>query len=291
MNRLVLTTLLSAVPCLLAPGLAVAQNCGPVDGGGPPTVVPRKGSTDVALDAQVRVRFDVTFAPAGDPPVPEDMIDFFRCSDDACETQEPVPADVAWVGQTLALQPTESLAVKTKYVGSAGIGAQSVEIEFTTGVSFDDEEPILGAIRSVETFAIDDPCLPAGARRIEVRIPRATDDGPHGDVEYLVYLTRGATVDAPRLVGRGLAPEKGSEVVLPFVLGPEDAAETICVAVHAVDGVGRVADDGESVCIDPDPSQRFDALCSVRPGGMPPRGGIWLVLGAALAILGRRRRA
>jgi hypothetical protein len=84
-------------------------------------------------------------------------------------------------------------------------------------------------------------------------------------------------------------------ITMAFVLEPSEAVEPICVAIQAVDGVGRVDNDGEPRCFDPIQGNFFEPLCTVGSfGASRAASGAWgsagVLVGFALVLAGRRRR-
>src|SRR5204863_6948117 len=81
-----------------------------------------------------------------------------------------------------------------------------------------------------------------GSLRVKMSVPRPTDDTDSGSVEVLLFLTRAAGLSGPVLVDRARASRSGQgSLQLGFVLDPKQAAQPVCAALRAIDGVGRRA--------------------------------------------------
>jgi hypothetical protein len=174
--------------------------------------------------------------------------------------------------------------------------ASRAEIELETGGADDRQAPKLASVSAI-MLEVDAPpaeChAPAGSLRVKARVPRATDDGDQGSVEVLLYLTRAAGLRGPVLVDRGRNPESGRGALeLGFLLDQKQKAAPVCVALRAIDGVGKLSQTEPELCFDPAPGRYF-ASCGVALAGSPIawRGSLvaW-ALGLTGLALSRRRR-
>lgn len=183
--------------------------------------------------------------------------------------------------RSLRFTPDRPLAADTRHfalIARPGFDSASrTELAFTTGDELDREPPELTA--SAEAFELDvEPppaeCeAPAGSLRVRLEVPAARDDGDAGSVELSLFLTRAAGLRAPEL--RVRAPnEPDGTVVLAFTLDPGEAADSVCVALEAVDGTGKRAEAEPELCFNPSAARRsqFESLCRVAaPGARPAR--------------------
>ena len=310
--------MLRAFPPLLAAAalLGLSPSARAEDGGvptscedevqrGPRFVTPASGASEVTLDAWVKLDYSAGYFAEGFTA----SVELRHCGEELtaveCETLgEPVEGEAQVVGgETLFFVPAEPLEPRTLYAGVATGIDQDLGFSFRTGATLDTEPPHLPArldTPSTGRTEGDARCgVPAGFRVSVSFDPREgrgrVDDGPEGSVEYLLYLTRGATVRAPELRARTrFFPT--SLLTMAFVLEPEEAVAPVCVVVHAVDGVGNVNRSMEPACFEPVQGNFFEPICAA--GGAPGRmgagdgGGGLAVLGLALgAMLWRRRRA
>ena len=157
--------------------------------------------------------------------------------------------------------------------------------------------PEMGEIREVRSTPTPVNCdAPEGGYRVDVSFEPALDDGSPGSIEYLLYLTRGPGVQAPELRDRARNFTEGGDglVTMAFVLRPNEADGPVCVAVHAVDGVGRVDRSVPARCFEPIQGNFFQGLCSVGFAFRESNEGARTLLvqtlgGVALMLLHRRR--
>ena len=265
---------------------------------GPLEVTPASGAGGVTIDAYVKVLYgEGTLGPELDP---ESLIELRHCGDLGpfeCETAgERVPGRAQIVGDRwVFFVPDGELLANAQYGGIARGAEGDLPFSFRTGTTRDLRAPTLGNVGSPATARVDRPCEGGRGFRVDVRFDGATDDGPQGSIEYLLYLTRGATVDAPELRAR-VRSLATSETTMAFVLSDAEAVAPVCFVVHAVDGLGNVDSDGEPVCFEPVQGTYFEA-CSVSAPGATNRatnraangvGGF--ALGVAAVVLARRRR-
>ncbi|MDH5493882.1 MAG: hypothetical protein OEY14_18170, partial [Myxococcales bacterium] len=250
--------------------------------------LPASGARGVTLDAFTRVLYTPGFFDlyTGDPA------ELFTLSE--LLSGASVPGRVSVVADALFFVPDPPLRPGLDYRAEArdrgGIGpAETLSFEFRTGSRFDVEPPSLGGITDVRSTP-----APGGGYRIDVEFEAATDDGSLGSLEYLLYQSRGLDLDAPRLRDR-LRHFSAGSVVMSFVLPEEEAMGPICVVVHAVDGVGKIDDDGAAVCLQPREGSFFAPLCALpRPAllAAPASGhgmGPGLLLGGIMLLWLRRR--
>jgi hypothetical protein len=248
-------------------------------------VTPAVRATGVTLGAPVKVRYTPGYFE--DPSIGADpalLFDLFKE-----ETLEEVLGTLAVIGDTLVFVPDSPFEPRTGYTGVARSVDTTLELQFTTSASFDIGPPRLDALTRMSATRVDQSCdLPDGGYRIDVAFDPATDDGPPGDIEYFMYLSRGPTVGSPRLVGRArnVAP---SEVIMAFVVEPAHVSGPICVTVHAVDGAGNVDADTPPLCDDPIQGNYFEPLCTASHGAGSGSSVLWL-MGLVFAWILRTRR-
>ncbi len=281
--------LVLAIPLVAVSAVAAAQDAGTCVGSdlrAPLEITPAVGAPNVTLGAPIEVRY-----PPGyfDDPVigadPTTSIVVFEGS----ESGPMVTGRSRAVGDILVFTPDEPFAPGTIYVGTAfGLDAD-FPFNFRTGSSFDLMPPVAGSVLEMTATKIEeDSCdATAGSYRIDVSFEGATDDGPPGDIEYLLYLSRGPEVDAPQLRAR-LRNQSAGNQIMAFIAEPSEIASPVCVSVVAVDGVGNVDDSATPLCDDPIQGSFFEPLCSASPGrtGDLPQP-VWAL--ALLALVLRRR--
>jgi len=218
---------------------------------------------------------------------------------DGAPAREPVSGHVAQLdAQTLAFVPDAPLRPSSDYFASiarAGFDRPTrTELEFRTGSSLDRERPTFDPKSDEVRIAIDEPpeeCDAApGSVRVRIGVPAASDDGDDESVELLLFVTQAQGVRGPELRARRWNRAE-REVVLTFVLDQREAELPVCVALRAVDGVGR-SSEGEAVrCFDPIQDSHFAPLCSAgRAGRAHGRTGFLITLAAWAGVILRRRR-
>jgi hypothetical protein len=287
--RLLVVLAVLAVP--VAP--AAAQDCPEPPLRGPQAVAPGSGAVGVTLDAPIVLTYsEGYFGPGGPGEDPRTLVRLEECGDcsGACGLGEgvPVPGEVEVHGDRLVFVPEVALADGTRYVGVALGSETALSFEFCTGRSLDAGPPRLGGLPRPSSTRVGPQCgLPEGGYRLAVSFPPAADDGPPGSIEYLLYLSRGEGVEAPRVVARSYN-YPAREITLGVLLSGEATRAPICLTLAAVDGVGNAA-------VDPVP-QCFDALTRTTFAGeacraVPAAGG-GSALGAGglalVALFGRR---
>ncbi len=268
------------------PASAAAQSgCDDPPTRAPLEITPAVGASGVTLGAPIKVRYPDGYFE--DPLIGADPLTSIEVTLDGA----PWPGAIHVIGDTLVYIPDPPFEPSVEYEGVAtGIDAV-LPFHFRTGRTFDLGPPVLGEITSLSSARVDAPTceVPDGGYRIDVTFEAATDDGPPGDIEYLLYLTRGPEVDQPELETRvrNLSP---GEVVMAFLVPAAEVAAPICVSVIAVDGVGNVDDDGRPYCDDPVKGNFFAPLCSATPGRGPFEAGGTACVSLALLVLFARRR-
>ncbi|MFK7985295.1 MAG: hypothetical protein AB8I08_04620 [Sandaracinaceae bacterium] len=265
----------------------------------PESTFPINGSTDVTLNAPLRVRYSGGyFEPGGPGGAPTELLSVQRCdgrcrASDACDTGAPVSGLVQQLGDELVFFPDGGWASDAVYQGTALGRDEDRAFQFCTGTGTDTNPPSIGSLSDVSSTETATSCdAPEGGYRIGVFFDPANDlDGPQGSIEYVLYQTRGVGVDGP-IVRDRLVNFATEEITMAFVLPPEEATSPICVRVAAIDGVGNVvfndADEGGD-CVDPVQGNFFYGLCAVRPGSDSPAGGALFLPLAAVLLLRRRR--
>lgn len=255
---------------------------------GPVEVSPASQAQRVALNAWVQVRY----SPGALAGVlrPDELIEVSRCASltGPCSS-DPVSGRVQAIGDVLFFVPDSPWLATARYAGIARGLDFDLEFGFQTGERNDDLAPQFNGVTDVSTARTPARCeSPDGGYRVDVRFQPATNtDGSPGSLEYLLYLVRGPTVDAPELRSRLRNFSTGSrdEITMAFVLSPEEASAPVCIVVHAVDGVGHVDSSMSPYCFEPVSELFFEGLCSA--GGDPAPGfGALVVVGWLL----RRRR-
>jgi len=268
-----------------------------------PEIRPPDGAADVARDAPVIARYaraddlgELERLLADDTSAAcRELICLFRDdSDRGGGDREPVEGRVSRVDQhTIVFTPGERLSREMRHfalVARPGFERLTrTELEFETSDRLDMEDPEL-QLGDQPTLVLEDlppGCdAPVGTVRVGIAIPEAEDDGSHESVEILLYLTRAVGLDGPQLRARAA---NGRGVSLTFLLSPEEARDTVCIAVLAVDGVGRVAEQHEELCFHPQAGAVFQPGCSVSHNGAVP-GGLLVPLAALGLALRRGRR-
>lgn len=292
MERRSLARTLAIALLLAAPAAAHAQDpedCR-TDPRAPLEVSPASGAGGASLDAPVLVRygagyFDPITGP-GDPP--STLFDLVECGDcgAVCDVTSgtPVSGLVQTQGDELIFLPDGGLTAFTQYAGRAiGVDGE-LEFSFCTGGGRDTMAPgraVMGEPSSARVGGMS--CLPDGGYRIQVYFPPATDDGPPGSIEYLLFQTRGRGIDAPTLVDR-VRNFQTDRITMSFLLSNEAANAPICMQVVTVDGNGHATVPDGDRCFDPVGHVTFQG-CSASP-----RGTAWPALLVVLAALVRRRR-
>lgn len=280
--------------CFFVVGLAAparAQECPEPPLRGPQAVVPGSGATQVTLDAPIALTYsEGYFGPDGPGDDPSSLVRLEECGDCSapCElgSGAPVAGDVEVHGDRLYFLPAAALADATRYVGVALGSETSLEFEFCTGRALDSRPPTLGGLARPSSTRVGPQCgLPDGGYRLAVSFPPATDDGPPGSIEYLLYLSRGEGVDAPRVVARAYN-YSAREITMGVLLDNDAVRSPICLTLAASDGVGNVTVDPSPQCFDAITRTTFAGeACSATPARTGPPAMASVLL---LALLFRR---
>ncbi|MGE0790660.1 MAG: hypothetical protein AB7S26_33610 [Sandaracinaceae bacterium] len=297
-----------AIALISAPLGARAQDAGPMECTDPTPriegVFPAHRAREVTVDAPLRVRYSPGhFEPGGPGGDPTELLTIRRCGDvgtcdlDTCaEPSEPVAGLVQILGDEIVFLPDGGWTPNATFTGVALNRFGDLAFTFCTGSSTDSSPPTLGALEEVTSDAIEPRCdAPDGGYRIGLFFQPATDDGPAGSIEYIVYQTRGPGIEGPIIRSRSRNTATTGQVALGFVLPRGEADSPICVRLAAVDGVGNViydeVTDGQARCIDPVQGNFFYGLCSVSatPGSGPgPLGWPLAIVAMALLLTARR---
>lgn len=261
-------------------------------------MTPSDSAPAVTLDAPIYVEYSPGyFGPDGPGDDPTTLIRLEACG--ACGTEcfpgTPVSGLVQVHGDRLYFLPDEPLREGTQYRGHANGLEVELDFGFCTGRSFDRSPPRLGGSLRSSSTRVDAQCdLPDGGYRLAISFAPATDDGPPGSIEYLLYLSRGAGIDAPRVVAR-TRNYASEEITLGVLITPEDARTPICLTLAATDGVGNSVVSDEPQCFDPITRTVFSGACSasaanvsIRSSARPWWPGLWTM--AVLGLMARRRR-
>lgn len=215
-----------------------------------------------------------------------------------------VPAAITRLGaRTFVLQPERVLPAETELLlvhARPGFDRPTRgQAAFRTGDDVDREPPELHVTSEELDLRVEPPPAPCdapeGSLRVRLTVPTPEDDGDPSSVEVLAYLSRRADDAAPSLRARA-RPEDADQasITLTLLLEPQETNGPLCVALRAVDGVGRGSEASPERCFDPGAAERsvFASSCAARPseGGRP--GGDALALAlifSSAAALGRRR--
>ena len=254
---------------------------------------------DVDLDQLVSTLEDERDV-APEVPCAGELVCLLEISDD--EPPREIEADVVIDEQTIRLDPNEPLAPDTDHtvlIVQPGLDAIArKERGFRTSDALDRERPVLGyGADDVQVSVTELPpeCMqPAGSRRVVLELPAASDDGDPESVELEIKLTSARGLD--HAVVRARAHNEGDPVVVSFVLSAEEADGRVCLAVRAIDAVGRASERPLGVCFNPSTRPTFESACAVGTFvGASTRdksGGAWaLVLAVVLFRTLPRRRA
>lgn len=254
---------------------------------GPIEFFPAVGAAGVSLDSTIRIRYTPGFFDVWRDPLTR-LLEVYDATDAA------VPGTIERLGDTLVFRPRSPWLAGARYRGTAfGIDILQETFNFRTGTAVDVRPPVFDGTPTLSPAPVTArPCVDEGGYRIDVSIAPATDsDGAGGDIEYLLFQTRGPHIDRPVLRAR-VRNFAGATIPLAFTLSPSEAVSPICVAVVAVDGVGHTV-EGPIGCIDPIQGNFFEPLCDVAPPGTTRRAGAWCaaaVVCAALWLGARTRR-
>ena len=271
---------------------AAAQECPEPPLRGPMLVTPSDSAPAVTLDAPVFVEYSPGyFGPDGPGDDPTTLITVEACG--SCSSfcppgsGTPVSGLVQVHGDRLYFLPDEPLRESTQYVGTATGVETALDFSFCTGRAYDSFAPDLSGTPRRSSTRVGPQCLlPDGGYRLAISFAPATDDGPPGSIEYLLYLSRGGDLEAPRVVARA-RNYASDEITLGVLLTPEETRTPICLTLAAADGVGNVTVSDAPQCFDPITRTTFSGACHASPG----RGsgaGVFLALLVGLAVFLRR---
>lgn len=252
---------------------------------GPCWVLPRPGTQEaVTLDAPIQARFTPGYFEQFDPA--SATVEVYESG-----TDTPVAGDLLADGDSLFFIPDGGWEPLTAYEGVVLGQARDIGFGFSTGERADRAPPSMGAILEVEPAQGSTvPELGEGSMRVDVTFEAATDDGPLGSLEYLLYVTRSRDIEAPELRLRRL--HQPGVITAALGLRARETAEPVCIAIVAVDGVGKTDTTGER-CFEPTQGDFFEPLCSAAPGPRRPAGAAgpaWLLAGLLALVIRRRGR-
>ncbi|MFK7999461.1 MAG: hypothetical protein AB8H86_07685 [Polyangiales bacterium] len=244
---------------------------------------PASGATDVPTNAFIRVVYPrCYFSLTGQDPLTSLEV-----------TLDGAPVEGTLQqgdDQTVFFVPQGLLDNARRYEVIARDFEGDFAFSFTTGFNVDTSPPEFPEPQLTVTSSRipeESADLPEGGYRVDVSFDPAVDDGAAASIEYLLYLTRGnEELDAPQLRARARNFTTGL-ITMAFVITDEEAAQPLCVEVHAIDGVGRMSVDRPSQCFEPIMGSFFEG-CSVSAPGGADGGMAWLV-GVCVWLAGRRR--
>jgi hypothetical protein len=277
-----------------AASVAEAQDCPDPPPDAPLEATPAAGAPSVTRDTFVRVRYAPGyFEPGGPGERPSTLLHLGRCgpcgSLCSIEDAEPVPGLIQVHGDDLVYLPDDLLEASSQYVALATGVDGTLEIPFCTNTRTDSAAPTLGAISRQTPVRVGPTCgLPDGGYRVGLYFEPATDDGPPGSIEYLLYLTRGVGVEEPRLVARSWN-YPAETITMSLLLEPELGETPVCVQLVAVDGVGNATVNEEPHCFDPITRTWFYGGCTATPHA--GRGSLTAIALVALAVTLAKRRS
>ena len=267
-------------------------------------VTPGSGAKDVALDTPVIVRYvtevdlDELEAGLGEG---ESLLSLLRVVEDEPVTRF-VPGRLQRIDDaTLAFIADEPLDEDTDYrplIAKPNFDGSSLTdaFVFTTGDELDQDPPTFDlaadeVLLSSNPLSID--CdQPEGSFLVGLAFPPAEDDADEGGMEYLLYLSRAAGIEGPRLEAR--ERHHTGTMNMSFILGPEQVQEPVCVVIRVVDGVGKTADGDAELCFDPVQGNFFEPGCSVVSAPLPTSGSargwvaLFLIASVSMLLPGRR---
>ncbi len=270
-------------------------DCPTSAGRGPLRLTPSSGAAGVTLDAFIKVEYSQGYF--GDPSIGADPASSISVT--SSDTGAAVPGQVQVIGDDLIFTPNRLLDADARYEGVAHGIDFDLPFNFRTGSAIDMAPPTMGTILKAGSSQVSHSCeAPDGGYRIDVSFRPATDDGPLGSIEYLLYLSRGKNVGAPKLMARlrNFTADPSATITMAFILTTSDASEPVCMVVRAVDGVGKTDTGDQHICFDPIQGNFFAPMCTITAAGASPRGtGAGGGAGACAIVLGglvltRRRR-
>jgi hypothetical protein len=242
-------------------------------------VTPEDRAEEVARNAPILVRFereiDLDELSAGlaeeldvEQPVP--CAGELVCLLETTDQPRVIDAELSIEeGNVVRLVPRDLLAPSSEHTilivqPGLDIVARS-ESSFETGTGSDREPPELnygpGDVQ-VSVAELPPECgQGSGARRVVLSLPPASDDGDVESVQLEVELTMAKGLDAPEIRARG--PNDDDQVHLHFVLSAEEASARVCLAVGAVDALGRSSERKPTLCFNPSTRPVFESACSI----------------------------
>jgi hypothetical protein len=250
-------------------------------------VQPPDMAEGVALDAPIVVRYarDVDLAAlqasldaAGGDACQTTLVCLFEdASAQGKGARETVPGRVEVIdSHTVIFVPDATLRAHTRYFSSiarAGFDRPTRdELEFESGAHKDREAPVMTGDKGAIELSVGAPPAECrtkpGSVRVALVVPRATDDGDESSVELLLFSTRVAGAKGPVLRVRARNPDKDAgKLRLSFLLDPREAKQPACVALRAVDGVGRLSKAAPELCFDPLRGSFFAPCAVLRAPG------------------------
>ncbi len=260
---------------------------------GPIEVSPASGANAASLDAPVLVRYGAGyFGPDGPGDPPSTLFQLVTCGDcsTSCDvtTGTAVPGLVQTAGDDLLFLPDGGFSAQTRYAGHVTGIDNELDFNFCTGSRPDTAPPsaaIMGEPTSAHIGAV--ACLPSGGYRIQVYFPPASDDGPPGSIEYLLFQTRGHDISAPVLVDR-VRNFQTDRITMSFLIADADVGAPICLQVVTVDGDGHATVPVGDRCFDPVGHVTFQG-CATSPSRRG-NGLLGLASIGALVLVARRRK-
>jgi hypothetical protein len=278
-------------------------------------VTPEDRAEGVARNAPIVVRFareidldelseSLAEEPRAEQPVPcaGEIVCLLETSDEPRVIDAELSIEEGNVVRLVPRAPLAASAEHTVLIVQPGLDivARS-ESSFETSTDSDRERPELNY--GPDDVQVSVAELPAecgqggGARRVVLSLPPASDDGDVESVQLEVELTMAKGLPEPELRARG--PNDHDPVHLSFVLSAEEASARVCLAVGAVDALGRSSERKPSVCFNPSSRPVFESACSIAAALVGPRanpGGacawllVLLMMAARVAARSRTRR-
>ncbi len=247
----------------------------------PRFVTPSVGAQGVPVNALLSVDYRRGFFASGDAPALDAIVELSLCGSGCGQTCSATSAPVAMVPELLAdrvfLRPTAMLAANSSFSGIARGIDGDLPFSFCTGSVRDTMPPGTASVRGNNSTEVGASCeLPDGGYRVGVFVAPASDDGPPGSIEYLLFLTRASGLREPILVDR-VRNYAAESINLSFLLDGVRVAAPVCVEVIAVDGQGQSSRYPGPYCFDPLTKVRFQgANCAISH--VRYRCSMWVML-------------
>jgi hypothetical protein len=274
--------------CLVSSTTAAqVQGCGDDAGevDGDFEVTPEDRAESVARNAPIIVRYasdvdleelQASVASERDAEQPVPCAGELACVLETERGEDPrvIDAEVEVEGQSIVLTPREPLAAEAEHTvlvvqPGLDIVARS-ESSFVTGERRDREPPELGYdAEDVSVSVVDLPpeCgEPEDSRRVVLELPPATDDGDAESVTIEIVLLGERDSEV-----RARAANDGDPVLVSFILSPAEAAERVCLEVHAYDALGQKAEREPRLCFNPGTRPLFSSACAAALAGRDTR--------------------